>query len=153
MEPQRQLDRLLGLKLDRYADHVARQLHAGELLRADRYVHDRNAGKKLIPSLQQKFERRTADGHDRINLRPRVLLAQERNEIILISRWPWSVQIKKFVEQLDLGSVFGPQHTVERLVDDGESGQHAVVRIEDEHVSGRLCGERQRGGDCHDDRR
>ena len=88
MKPQRHLDRLLGLKLDRYADHVARQLHAGELLRADRYVHDRNAGKKLIPSLQQKFERRTADGHDRINLRPRVLLAQERNEIILITGWP-----------------------------------------------------------------
>ena len=55
MEPQRQLDRLLGLKLDRYANHVARQRHAGELLRADRYVHDRNAGKQLIPSLQQKL--------------------------------------------------------------------------------------------------
>ncbi len=33
MEPQRHLDRLLGMELDRYADHIARQLHAGEVLR------------------------------------------------------------------------------------------------------------------------
>ena len=103
MEPQRHLDRLLGLELDRYADHVARQLLAGKLLRADPYVHHRNAGKKLIPSLQQKLERRTADGHDRVDPRPRVFGAQERNEIIVITRGPWSVQSKQLVEKLDLG--------------------------------------------------
>ena len=32
----------------------------------------------------------------------------------------------------------------------GEAGQYAVVRIEDEHVSGWLCGERQRGDECED---
>lgn len=35
-----------------------------------RYVHDRNARKKLIPSLQQKFRRRSTDCHHRINLAP-----------------------------------------------------------------------------------
>ena len=58
------------------------------------------------------------------------------------------VQVKKFVQDLDLESIFGPQYTVERLVDDREAGQQAVVRIENEHLWGRLCGKRQRVGEC-----